>query len=254
MRNKIKKVKWGEDPEVGGPRNYFRETLIVNYLKKHVSKGLIFDAGCGNGSLSIRIAEKGFKVEATDIAKKSLDYFKNKVIKKDIKNINIKYGSISKTNYKSNSFDGIVSGEVLEHLVDDKKAIKEFYRLLKKGGICVVTVPAKMDKWDFVDDASGHIRRYKREEISDKFNEQGFKVLNCFYWGFTFTNFWHRYIYCPFLENQMKTDFNVTNSETLISKALKKEKVVSFFSNFFWMDMLFYKTSFGNSLLLVAKK
>jgi ubiquinone/menaquinone biosynthesis C-methylase UbiE len=214
----------------------------------------VLDAGCGNGSLSIRIAEKGFRIEAIDIAKKSLDYFRSKVKKKNIKNINIRYGSILKTDYKANSFDSVVSGEVLEHLTDDKKAIEEFYRVLKKGGICVVSVPAKIDKWDFVDEASGHVRRYKKEELSDRFEEQGFKILNCFYWGFPFTNFWHKYIYCPFLKNQMKKDFNVTNSETLIAKALKKEKVVSFFSKFFWIDMLFYKTSFGNSLLLVAKK
>lgn len=41
--------------------------------------------------------------------------------------------------WKSNYFDVIVATEVLEHLYDPKKAINEIYRVLKKGGICIMS-------------------------------------------------------------------------------------------------------------------
>lgn len=251
----MKKVTWGEDPDGCGPRNYFRESLIIDNVKERLEAGKILDAGCGNGSLSRRLAKKGYKVEGIDASKLSIEFLHKKIIENNLqKNLHAQVGSIFKVPFKNSYFDGVVCGEVLEHLEDDRKAIKELFCVLKKNGYCVVTVPAKMEKWDSVDDASEHIRRYTREELVQKFEKEGFSVVSSNYWGFPLTNFWHSHIYRPFLEKQMATGFKVTESQGLFAKAMKNEKLVSFFSQAFLIDKIFMHTKLGNSLILVAKK
>jgi len=81
--------------------------------------------------------------------------------------------------FAENSFDHIISTDVLEHVADDTTALKEIYRVLKPGGkaFLVIADPseARFDK------VSDHIRR--SQENSDvpywekKFLEIGFKVL-----------------------------------------------------------------------------
>lgn len=81
--------------------------------------------------------------------------------------------------FTKNSFDHIVSTDVLEHVADDTTALEEIYRVLKPGGkaFLVIADPseARFDK------VSGHIRR--SQENSDvpywekKLLETGFKVL-----------------------------------------------------------------------------
>ncbi|WP_366922999.1 methyltransferase domain-containing protein [Metallumcola ferriviriculae] len=54
----------------------------------------------------------------------------------DVKRINI-----TNINYENNHFDFIICNHVLEHIVDDQKAIKELYRVLKPGGKAVLQTP-----------------------------------------------------------------------------------------------------------------
>lgn len=43
--------------------------------------------------------------------------------------------------FESESFDMILCNHVLEHIPDDKAAMGEMYRVLKKGGVAIITVP-----------------------------------------------------------------------------------------------------------------
>jgi SAM-dependent methyltransferase len=58
-------------------------------------------------------------------------YNTNAMIKMDITNID----------YPNESFDFLYCSHVLEHIKDDRKAIVEIYRVLKKGGQAVIVVP-----------------------------------------------------------------------------------------------------------------
>lgn len=54
--------------------------------------------------------------------------------------------NINKIQYPNESFDIIYCSHVLEHVLDDRKAISEFYRVLKYGGWAVLQVPIGADK------------------------------------------------------------------------------------------------------------
>lgn len=63
------------------------------------------------------------------------------------------------------SLDYVTALDVLEHVPDDRAVVRDFHRLLKPGGLAVVTVPASMALWSDWDVALHHYRRYHRAQL-----------------------------------------------------------------------------------------
>lgn len=86
-------------------------------------------------------------------------------------------------------YDYIICSHVLEHVQDDRKAMRELYRILKNDGICMFLVPISLDL-DKIDEAWGlseeenwkrfgqgdHCRRYARQELIERLTGAGFSV------------------------------------------------------------------------------
>lgn len=155
----------------------------------------IIDLGCGTGyylyllnSLPVKLNLTGFDYDDKALAEAKLLFPK--------KSINFVQGDMHKMTFKNSSFDKAISSEVLEHLNDDAKALREIYRILKPGGTIVISVPSIHYPffWDpinwvlqrlfnthiktgfFSGIWSGHIRLYPLSEIKDKFEKAGFKI------------------------------------------------------------------------------
>ena len=95
---------------------------------------------------------------------------------------------ITNINYPREHFDIIYCAHVLEHVREDKKALKEFYRILKNDGWAILLVPIEGDKTveapDDVNDPEelfklfgqrDHVRQYGTDYI-DRLREAGFTV------------------------------------------------------------------------------
>lgn len=54
---------------------------------------------------------------------------------------NIRHEDAMNMSFPDRSFDLLISNEVLEHIPDYKKALKESYRILKKNGKFIITIP-----------------------------------------------------------------------------------------------------------------
>lgn len=67
--------------------------------------------------------------------------------------------------------------DVLEHLDDDMRALREFHRVLKSNGLLLLTVPAYRFLWSEHDEALSHRRRYVASELHIKLTCAGFRVL-----------------------------------------------------------------------------
>lgn len=72
---------------------------------------------------------------------------------------------ITKTKLKNNSFNTIIASEVLEHIQNDKRAIKNIHKLLKEKGKLIITIPIHTYLWEKDDEMVGHKRRYTIEGI-----------------------------------------------------------------------------------------
>jgi SAM-dependent methyltransferase len=71
------------------------------------------------------------------------------------------------------SIDAIVSANLLEHIPDDRRALREIARVLKPGARAAIVVPAGPSTFDYYDRFLGHERRYARHELASKCADAG---------------------------------------------------------------------------------
>jgi SAM-dependent methyltransferase len=90
--------------------------------------------GCGTGGLLDWLKKHGWHVYGVEISKQAAEYG-NKY------ELNIFNGELIEAKYPSAFFDVVVINQVLEHLYDPKKTLKEIHRILKTDGTLIVGVP-----------------------------------------------------------------------------------------------------------------
>ncbi len=79
------------------------------------------------------------------------------------------------------SLDYVTALDVLEHVPDDAAVVRGFHRLLRPGGIAIVTVPAGMALWSDWDEALHHRRRYARRQLRALFPPAHWELMHVNY-------------------------------------------------------------------------
>lgn len=79
------------------------------------------------------------------------------------------------------SLDYVTALDVLEHTPDDAAVVRGFHRLLRPGGVAVVTVPASMALWSDWDVGLHHFRRYARPQLRALFPNEQWDVVQVNY-------------------------------------------------------------------------
>lgn len=253
-----RKMDWGEEPEFFGPRHYFRESLILRSLLRHVPKaGKVFDGGSGNGSMAIRIGRAGYRrVLGIDGSNAFVAYASRRAKEEKLDAVlEFRKGDLMELDIQDECFDAVVSGEVLEHIREDARAAGEFYRILKKGGVCIVTVPANPRLWDKNDEWAGHFRRYTGTQLRQLFEENGFEIIRCSHWGFPLIRLFHKFIYLPMVDRKiLKEKKNISRETGPFIRLLKNERLHRLGAAIFLFDNLFNRLPFGLGLILVARR
>ena len=145
----------------------------------------------------------------------------------------------------------MIAGEVLEHLPDDAAAVRECWRVLRPGGIYIISVPADPNQWDWLDKWAGHFRRYRAKDLRALLEAQGFNVLTIHHFGFPFVRFFHRYIYMPYLR---RTRIYRGTAAPLSARGWKKRWAGRLLLLLFQFDHLFDRFPWGIGLIAVAQK
>jgi 2-polyprenyl-3-methyl-5-hydroxy-6-metoxy-1,4-benzoquinol methylase len=74
------------------------------------------------------------------------------------------------------SYDLVLMLDVLEHIEDDREALRSAHALTRPGGVLLLTVPALPELWSRHDEANDHFRRYRPDGLREAFQGAGFEV------------------------------------------------------------------------------
>lgn len=111
-----------------------RDTVLKKASKKQNQIFNIADIGCGAGTLSMLLANKGHHVHAIDVNEPLVELAKERA-KEEGLDIDYQIGTATKLPWDSESIDICIVPELLEHVKEWRECLDEFSRILKPGGI-----------------------------------------------------------------------------------------------------------------------
>jgi SAM-dependent methyltransferase len=240
--------QWGSQPEMFGPRHEHRLSIILSETKKLPLNARVLDAAVGLGQLAQRLQRQGLRVFGIDAAFDAVLHVRRNTT------IPVVLGDLTRLPFRPGVFDGVTTGETLEHLDDDAGAVNEIGRVMRKDGTCVATVPALRSLWSASDDYYEHRRRYSKGELSALFVRAGMSIDSARYWGFPVVLAYDTLFLLPM--NKRRARMSVESDDALrsVARAGKSRTLVSIVRSVFAIDRLFGFIPFGPGLLLVARK
>ena len=202
----------------------------------------ILDIGTGTGSTLRMLRDLGYcGVTGIDSSEEAIRYCAIKGLGPVVK------GNLSELEFADDSFDFVFATDVLEHVDDDERGLREICRVLAPGSQALITVPAFKVLWGLQDRQAFHKRRYRRKPLLDLVSAAGLLPLKSYYFNY--------FLFLPILLARKTID--------LVGLNLKSENVINsaglnkVLGALFWLDI---KTApairppFGVSILVVAMK
>ncbi len=129
----------------------------------------VLDAGCGTGGTLAALEGIG-ELSGCDISGEALGMCRSRGFER------LTQSNVGALDYEDESFDVVINCDVLEHVEDDEAAIAELTRVLRPGGIVVLTVPAHQWLWSEHDEALDHLRRYAERQVRELMEGAGLRV------------------------------------------------------------------------------
>ena len=136
--------------------NYvFQRSLLAYHRAAELVSGSVLEIGTGSGY--------GIEVIAPSAKRfMTIDKFETKIDTSDIDNVEFQQMTVPPIKFPDNSFDYVISFQVIEHIKRDVDFVSEVYRVLKPNGVFIVSTPnAAMsltrNPW--------HVREYQIDEF-----------------------------------------------------------------------------------------
>lgn len=169
--------------------NYFSNARwdIINLIP--VGNHKILEVGCGNGATLCALkknmkAHQVYGVEISDKLSKYLEEHLDGFITGDVELLNIPF--------EENSFDFIIFGDVLEHLVSPEIVLRKYGKLLKKDGYIIASIPnikyysvllnlIFFDKFEYTESGildKSHLRFFTKKQIIKMFQSENFEITH----------------------------------------------------------------------------
>ena len=134
--------RWFTTP-IGSLVKKYELELIMDLLKPKRSEAIL-DAGCGTGVFTFDILESGSRVVGLDISLPMLNRAGKKLHGLPFQRV---LGDIAYLPFTESSFDKVVSVTALEFIEDAKGAVKELFRVTRRGGCIVVATLNNLSPW-----------------------------------------------------------------------------------------------------------
>ncbi len=160
-----------------------RRTIFISLLDRFLGRQpdsgrMVMDVGCGVGGMLEPLEQYG-KAVGTDVTFQGLKHCADRGFPRLVAS----HGPVAP--FKDGSFDCITAFDALEHIEDDVGTLREFYRMLKPGGVIVASGPAYQFLYAQQDKNTHHFRRYSRGVFTSRAKQAGFVIEQASY-----INFW----------------------------------------------------------------
>ncbi|MBA2524586.1 MAG: class I SAM-dependent methyltransferase [Pyrinomonadaceae bacterium] len=159
-----------------------KRTIVRYWIDRYVSlrsDDLLIDAGMGTGVWLVEMSSV-CRVLGLDNSKESIALGRLRL--EAVGGATLKT-SLYDVNLPDSCATVVTILDVLEHLDDDRAALQEMIRLVRPGGILVITVPALRWLWSDWDVALGHHRRYHMDDLLRLLRQPGVETLRCAYFN-----------------------------------------------------------------------
>lgn len=163
-------------------------TILNNeFSEKDRSNTKVLDIASGNGLISKKLKNLGYRVICSDLTVEQLEsisFDEIEIVKLDVS---------EKFDFGNETFDAIIAGDIIEHLYDIELFFTECNRILKKGGYLIITTPnlaALQDRINFLFGISPkqiqpchiyyklHIRPFTLKLLCETYESFGFNILS----------------------------------------------------------------------------
>lgn len=118
----------------------------------------VLDAGCGSGRTLQELVDYG-EVSGIELDADAAQLARSRGLG------TVEVGRLEELPWNDDTFDLITCLDVIEHVADDARALRELRRVCRPGGWLLVTVPAYQALWSLHDEANHHYRRYSRASL-----------------------------------------------------------------------------------------
>ncbi len=173
-------------------RSYYIRRELKKWKKTAPADAMILDAGSGFGQYVWRLSRLGskFRIKGIDLKSEQIDdcniFFQGRGLGE-----RISFSEADLLKYQeADTYNLILSVDVMEHIEDDLRVMKNLYHSLKKGGLLIISTPSDKGGSDtdhhsddavtgFIDE---HVRDgYNINDISNKLYEAGFSTVSTNY-------------------------------------------------------------------------
>lgn len=159
-----------------------KRAIVRHWIDRYLALGhadLLIDGGCGTGTFLVEMATRCRVLglddhdESLALARPRVEAVGGRALRTTLERVDLPDGCATV----------VTLLDVLEHLDDDHGALAEVVRLVRPGGLVVITVPALRWLWSDWDVALHHRRRYSRGDLLRLIQHPGVEVLRCCYFN-----------------------------------------------------------------------
>jgi ubiquinone/menaquinone biosynthesis C-methylase UbiE len=167
---------WGDMQRLGPVHRRQTEALLNLITKLNVLT--VLDVGCGSGDnlAALAHAMPQLELSGVDVSPGALALAAQRVQGASLRELDVQREHLSQT------FDLVMAIQVVEHLADDKSALRNM-ALMAKQWVLVTTMRGHMRPSEKL---IGHLRNYSDQDLREKAASAGLEVVDIFGWGFPF--------------------------------------------------------------------
>lgn len=153
----------------------------------------LLDVGCGTGRHILELSRYEGTFVGLDMADEDLKKMRYLLALaaqegRLVANVHMAQGDGMSLPFKDNEFDQVICTETLEHVDDDEGMLRDLIRVLRPGGVLVVSVPDEYSErllWRlssrYRTAPGGHVRIYRRKRIKGLLKENGAELYSVQY-------------------------------------------------------------------------